>query len=74
MQTQDVQFDDVRMPEGSHVLDFPLDSCLGLRGSNDLLRDKLHRHLVTGDGVDGHCKGREILGQGGERARGWTYS
>ena len=48
------QFDDMRMPESPHVLHFALHSCLGLRGSDDLLRNELHGYLVAGDGVDGH--------------------
>jgi hypothetical protein len=56
-----IQLDDMRMPQSPHVLDLPLDSCLGLRHVNDSLGDVLHSDLLTGDGM--HCLYEKCMSQ-----------
>jgi hypothetical protein len=50
----DRQFDNVRVTESTHILDLALNTILGTRHIDDVLRDELHSDLVAGESVKGH--------------------
>ena len=50
----DLQFDDMRVSQHPHILDFTLNAVLGFGRCDNLLRDELHSNLVSSDGMHGH--------------------
>ena len=58
-----VQLDDMRMPESTHVLDLALDTGLGLGHMNDGLGDVLHGDPLSSDGMGCHCQNRREKGE-----------
>lgn len=78
----DIQLDDVRVPQGTHVLDFALHPGLGLGHVDDGLGDVLHGDSLSGDGMRGHCTRSQEKGgrkgisreQEGDRHQLGTYS
>lgn len=57
-----VQFDDMRMSQGPHVVDLSLDADLGLARDDRRLRQELHRDLLARHAVVTHCTQQRLLG------------
>ena len=53
MASAHIQLDDVWMPQGPHVIDFPLYACLGPGHMEYCLRDILHDDFLTFESVQG---------------------
>ncbi len=70
---KDVQLDDVRMPQGAHVVDLPLHPDLRLRRYDCRLGEELHRDLLASDRVVSNCRRRCQVSAGRRSDASDTY-